>query len=491
MNTTDYLMPGPDEETDSRPHNLEMEQALLGAILVNNECLAMVEFLLPEHFFEPLHGRIYAACVTLNGAGSVASPVTLKDFFSADEGLKAVGGAQYLARLTVAAVTVLHSKDYGAALYDLWVKRCLIEIGEKAITLAGAPKAEESAEDILHQVEDELGGIRGAPLTAKTAWTLGAAVVDVLQHTEGLQNGERSRDIVGSGLQCLDERLAWFRGDLNIIGARTGMGKSMFSCQVAMNLAEAGYNVGFFSPDMEHKQMAARMMTSWIAAKYQQAVVYEKVLKGTCDQLDMRHLAQAAQAVYNYPILMDDRGKPTVATIMSRCRDWQRQYRALGGTLDVLIVDHLHKLSGTSSARQRGPAAEVREISGDLAAAARDLGVTLLAFAQLTDHDKTAKDIKAPNLWDLRYAAELEHDARSVLFLHRPWYFREKQEPKRRDFKNDMAFEDEHREWECDKADMLNLMELHIAKQNNGAKGVVKVYCHLPTSYIGESKIFP
>lgn len=486
---TSYLPPAPDEPAHD-PHNLEMEQALLGAILVNNEALALVDFLMPDHFFEPLHGRIYAACITLNAAGSVASPVTVKDYFVGDEALKAVGGVQYLARLTVAAVTVLHSADYGRAIYDLWVRRRILETGRMAAELVGRGKAEETGESILHKIEDELGTIRGAPLTQKTTWKFGDALVKLVNYCAGGDDEEQAHRIVPSGWQTLDDKLAWFKGDMNIVGARTGMGKSTFSCQLAMNLARAGYTVGFFSPDMTHDQMAARMITSYIAEQFQQMVVYEKLLKRKIDGLDAKYLAEATQAVYDYPIMLDDKGKPTVGHIVSRARDWQRRFRAQGRTLDVLLVDHIHKLSATKATRGRGRPGEVAEISGDLVAAARDLDVAMIAFAQLTDHDKASKEIMPPRLGDLRYADELEHDARSVLFLHRPWYFREKQMPERRNFKSDNLYEVEMREWEADKVAQTNLLELHIAKQNNGPKGIVKMYVHLPTSYIGEGALF-
>lgn len=479
-------------EPQQLPHNLEMEQALLGAILVNNECLAVVDFLMPEHFFEPLHGRIYAACLTLNAAGTVASPVTVKDYFTGDEALKSVGGAKYLAQLTVAAVTVLHSKDYGKALYDLWVRRRIIEAAEKAISVAAAPKSDQVGEAMLHDLEADLGTIRGTSLGEKTAWTMPQALVEMWEIHESLKNGTAQKAMIPFGISRLDKILGGVvRGEYGVVGARMGMGKSMFACQFAVNAALQGYGVGFISPDMGHRQMVARMVTAYAWLSEGQVLSYEDILKGRLDALDAKVVAHAMKKLADLPIKLDDKANPMVANMVTRSRDWQRQFRREERSLDLVLFDHMHNARASKSVRGRGRTAEVAEISNDLKAAARDLDVGLCAFAQLTEHDKASQEIKRPKLGDLRWADEIEQDARFVTFLHRPWYYKKDKEPQRKQFKSELAYRDALLEWESERDGERDLVELIVAKQNNGPTGIVTAYCDLAANVVSETRVRP
>ena len=132
------------------PHNLEAEQALLGSILVNNEAAQKVQgFLEPEHFFEPVHARIYESVLKLMDKNQIADPVKLKPYFDSDEALTDVGGAQYLVRLAASAATIINAEDYGRTIYDLAMRRALIQIGERMVNDAyDAPVDAEATEQI-------------------------------------------------------------------------------------------------------------------------------------------------------------------------------------------------------------------------------------------------------------------------------------------------------------------------------------------------------
>ena len=130
----------------SMPHNIEAEQALLAAILINNNAADKVSgFLRPEHFLEPVHGRIYEAATKLMERGQMASPVTLKAYFENDAALEEVGGAQYLAKLAASAVTVINAEDYGRTVHDLHLRRELIQVGEDMVNTAFDPSVDETA----------------------------------------------------------------------------------------------------------------------------------------------------------------------------------------------------------------------------------------------------------------------------------------------------------------------------------------------------------
>jgi replicative DNA helicase len=268
-----------------------------------------------------------------------------------------------------------------------------------------------------------------------------------------------------------------------------GMGKSTFACQMAINAARMGYGVGIVSPDMKRRPTVARLLTALIWAEMQQLMPYKKILRGRLDHMDRDIGHQASEMLEKLPIIIDEKSSPTVAAISSRARDWKRRFRGAGASLDLLIVDHVHNLRASSRVHGRGRTAEVGEISNDLKAVAGDLDVGLCAFSQITEHDKATQEIKRPKLGDLRYADELEQDARWVLFMHRPWYYKAEKEPKRTQFKTELGYNEARAEWEADKAELQDLLELIVAKQNNGETGVATTYCDLAANVISEQRI--
>lgn len=460
------------------PHNLEMEQALLGAILTNNEAFAVVaDFLRLEHFYEGVHGRIYDACQALIMAGKVASPVTVKTFLEENDNFKAIGGGNYLARLTVAAVTVLHTTDYGRLIFELATRRRLILIAEKMSLAAGDVRTDQKAEDIIHDFEAELGAVRGVALSDKTDWDISDSLEATMAAHDRLSSGEDEKSLIPYGIKGLDDILGGIpRGEYGVVGARPAMGKSTLACVVAINAAMKGYGVGMICPDMGHRQVSARLVSTWLAITDQAHVPYEKILKGRLDMEDMPNVKDAYDAIRKLPIKIDDKANPTVANIVSRSRDWQRKFAKKGQQLDLLLVDHIHNLKSTKALRSRGKTEQVGEISNDLKAAARDLDVGMLAFAQLSREEKGA-EVRRPGLDSLRWAGEIEQDVRWAIFLHRPVYYLEKNKP-------DVSKTAARADWEADMVAKKNIMELIVAKQNNGATGIITARCDLPINLI-------
>ncbi|MDX1541818.1 MAG: DnaB-like helicase N-terminal domain-containing protein, partial [Geminicoccaceae bacterium] len=211
----------------TQPHNIEAEQALLGSILINNEAYHRVsEFLRTEHFYEPVHGRIYGTMERLIGRGRLADPVTLKVAFDEDEALRDLDGARYLAAMARAAETILNVEDYGRLIHDLAMRRGLIQVGEDVVNRAYDPAAPESGRDQIESAEQELfrlaqegeaeGGFRPFPAVLTSAVTM----VEAAYHKDGRVTG------VPTQLTDLDEKLGGLQAsDLIILAARPSMGK--------------------------------------------------------------------------------------------------------------------------------------------------------------------------------------------------------------------------------------------------------------------------
>src|SRR6267142_6609602 len=232
----------PDESKSgyrTAPHNIEAEQSLLGAILVNNEALYRVsDFLEPIHFFEPIHQQIFEIGRSLIRTGKLASPVTLKTFLPADVNIAGLTLPQYLARLAAEATTIINAADYGRAIYDLAIRRELIQVGEDMVNVAFdapvdfAPREQiEDAERRLYELA-ETGRYGGGFQKFETALTTAVEMAARAYQREGKLSG------LATGLKDLDSRMGGLQAsDLIIVAGRPGMGKTALATNIAYNVA--------------------------------------------------------------------------------------------------------------------------------------------------------------------------------------------------------------------------------------------------------------
>ena len=481
--TTSYLVPVSAEPVAERalPHNLEMEQALLGAILVNNDAASRVsDFLGPAHFFEPLHGRIFEACQTLIERGQIASPVTVKTFFERDEGLKAVGGAQYLARLTVAAVTVLHAADYGRALYDLALRRQLIAIGEDMSVRAAEPKVEESAAEQIEKAEAALFRLAEDGQHEGGFKSFAASITAAVQNIEAAYKRDSRLTGVGTGLEALDEKLGGLhRSDLLILAGRPSMGKTALATNIAFNAARKwkedkdagiaqkdseGAAIAFFSLEMSAEQLATRMLAE--AAE----VPSENLRRGSLTENEFRRLARAAQRIAEIDFFIDDTPALSIAALRTRARRLKRQHG-----IGLVVVDYL-QLVRPSATKGDNRVQEVSEITQGLKALAKDLDVPVLALSQLSRSVEQRED-KRPQLSDLRESGSIEQDADVVMFVFREEYYLERSEPS--------PDTEKHSKWMADCERAQGIAEVILGKQRHGPTGTARLHFNKETTKFG------
>jgi replicative DNA helicase len=451
------------------PHNIEAEQALIGAILVNNDAyFRVMDFLEPEHFFEPVHGRIYDIAGQLIRATKLASPITLKTFFGGEELVPGVSAQAYLARLAGAATTVINAADYGRAIYDLAIRRNLILIGEDMVNVAFdapvemPPQAQiEDAEQRLFELA-ERGKYGSGFLNFSTALThavdMAAAAYQRDGGLSGLATGFRDLDRMMGGLQS---------SDLVIIAGRPSMGKTALATNIAYNVASKyrtetdvdgservvdGAVVGFFSLEMSAEQLATRLIA-------QEADVPSNLIRrGKIDESQFTRLQAFAQQMQNIPLYIDPTGGITVAQLAARARRLKRQ-RNMG----LIIVDYLQLLSGSRRRAAEGRVQEVSEITTSLKALAKELNVPIVALSQLSRQVESRED-KRPQLSDLRESGSIEQDADIVMFVYREEYY--DREPK--------PGTSEHLAWKDKQIE--NLAEVIIGKQRHGPIGTVKLH---------------
>lgn len=453
------------------PNNLDAEQALLGAILINNEAFYRVsDFLEPKHFHEQIHQQIYEIASQLIRVGKLATPVTLKTFLPTDFDLGGKTLAQYLASLAADAASIINAEDYGRTIYDLATRRALITIGEDMVNVAYdapvdmPPRLQiEESERRLYEVA-ELGRYDGGfQRFADALFTAVDMAANAFKRDGGLSG-------VSSGLADLDKQMGGLqRSDLIIIAGRPGMGKTALATNMAFHIAKNfraeeqpdgsnqtvdGGIVGFFSLEMSGEQLATRIIAE------QSSIPSYKIRRGDISEQEFVRLSDAARDMQTIPLYIDETGGITIAQLAARARRLKRQRG-----LDVLVVDYIQLLSG-SARRNEGRVQEITEITTGLKALAKELNVPILALSQLS-RQVESRDDKRPQLSDLRESGSIEQDADVVMFVFREEYYLKNKEPR--------AGSEEHLKWQAEMEQVHGVAEVIIGKQRHGPTGTVPV----------------
>ncbi|MBC8037823.1 MAG: replicative DNA helicase, partial [Rhizobiales bacterium] len=426
---------GQDDAYRTPPHNLEAEQALLGAILVNNDAADRVQgFLLPDHFFEPVHARIYEAASTLIRAGKLASPVTLKTYFDNDATLKEIGGPAYLGRLAAAATTIINAEEYGRTVYELAQRRKLIGIGTDLVNEAFDTLVEDTSKDVIERAEQTLYEMAETGKYGQGFQPFGRALTDAVDMAANAYQRDGGLSGISSGLKDLDEKMGGLQSsDLIILAGRPAMGKTALGTNIAYHVAKAykaehqtdgsvkvadGGVVAFFSLEMSSEQLATRIIAE------QSAISSERIRRGKITEDEFSRIVEVSRELQSLPLYIDATGGLTIAQVAARARRLKRQ-RGLG----LVVVDYLQLLTGSSRRAAEGRVQEVSEITVGLKALAKELNVPILALSQLSRQVEN-RDDKRPQLSDLRESGSIEQDADVVLFIYREEYYLTRKEPK-------------------------------------------------------------
>ena len=466
----------------SAPHNIEAEQSLLGAILVNNDAFYRVsDFLEPKHFFEPLHQTIYETASHLVRMGKIATPITLKTFLPADTDLGGMTVGQYLARLAAEATTIINAQDYGRTIYDLSLRRDLIGIGEDMVNVAYdapvdfAPRAQiEDAERRLYELAESGrydGGFQKFSQALTTAVDMAAKAFQRDGKLSGIATGLRDLDTKMGGLQ---------HSDLIIVAGRPGMGKTSLATNIAYNVARAyvgevqadgttkavnGGVVGFFSCEMSAEQLATRIVAE------RTGISSSNIRRGGISEADFEKIREVSIELQSLPFFVDETGGLAIAQLMARARRLKRQKG-----LDLIVIDYIQLLQG-SNKRSDSRVQEVTEITTSLKALAKELNVPVIALSQLS-RQVESRDDKRPQLSDLRESGSIEQDADVVMFVFREEYYLAMKEPR--------PGTEEHAKWQTEMERALGKAEVIIGKQRHGPTGTVELHFDASVTRFGD-----
>jgi replicative DNA helicase len=458
--------------TQTLPQNVEAEAALLGALMIDNRLVEDVQLKLrPDHFFEPLHARIYEAILRMTDMNRIANPVTLRPLFEADESIKEVGGPAYLAQLTGSGAAVIGARDFAQQIYDLALLRALVGVGRDLVEGAldtsedVAPLAQiERAETELYKVAEE-GGAEGR------AKSFSDATKEALEMAERALNSGGHLSGFTTGLESLNSKIGGLhKSDLIIVAGRPGMGKSSLATNIGFACAQrllrdredgmepaksAGTPVALFSLEMSADQLATRILAE------QSGISSENLRMGRISQQEFRQLARAAAELQSLPLYIDDTPGLTIAALRTRARRLKRQ-KGIG----MVIIDYLQLLQGSGKSSNDNRVNEISEISRGLKTLAKEIDVPVMALSQLSRAVEQRED-KRPQLSDLRESGSIEQDADIVMFIYREDYYLAAKQPA--DDHPDAAAWREEMERNYGKAEII------VAKQRHGSTGKVRV----------------
>lgn len=470
------------------PANLEAEQALLGAILINNDAWHRVaDFLQPEHFSEDLHRRIYHVASELIRSGKVASPITLKTFLG---DIVVVGGGderthmipQYLARLAAEATTIINAPDYARMIADLAVRREIIEaaadLTENALHAAIAAAPAEIASSAISKLQDI--GMTAAP--ANTRLDPATAATAVIERAKRIIAKEPVDTGISTGIADLDRDTGGFEpGTLWIMAGRPGMGKTVLATGFSLKVASRGlkdFDVGrppaaaqLFSLEVPERQTIARLLSD-LSYRPRHPISFGAIIRGALDDEDLWCLEDAQKRLAKMPLAVDVSSSLTVDEIRLRVRAESNRMRKRGFNLGVVFIDYLKFIRPTD--RYRGSKVhEIGETTGALHQLAKDENLCVVLLHQLSrDVERREKGDRRPRLSDLRDSGEIEQDADVVAFIHREAYYIKESA----DFRNgdpltmDEYFAKEHE------------AEIILGKTRTGPTGTVKIWCDLGAS---------
>jgi len=464
------------------PQNVEAEGALLGALMIDNRLVEDVQLKLrPDHFFEPVHGRIYEAILRMTDANRVANPVTLKPMFDGDEAIKELGGPAYLAQLTGSGAAIIGARDFAAQIYDLALLRALVGVGRDLVEGAldtseeVAPLAQiERAETELYKVAEE-GGAEGK------AKSFGDASKLALEMAERALNSGGHLSGFTTGLDSLNTKIGGLhKSDLTIVAGRPGMGKSALGTNFAVAAAKrflrdaedgiapeksAGAPVALFSLEMSADQLATRILAE------QSGITSENLRTGRITQHEFRDLARAAAELQSLPLYIDDTPGLTIAALRTRARRLKRQ-KGIG----MIVVDYLQLLQGTGRGNDNR-VQEISEISRGLKQLAKELDVPVIGLSQLSRQVEQRED-KRPQLSDLRESGSIEQDADIVLFIYREDYYVkgvEVEMPTPDEAASNPERRQKYEDWDAKYQAVKGKAEIIVAKQRHGSTGIVRV----------------
>ena len=445
------------------PCNIEAEQAVIGSILVSNDIYDEISPIVDvQKFFDPIHAKIFETIENLISKGLLANPITLKNHFENNEGLKELGGQEYLIKITKFSTSIKQATEYANIMQEMHVRRELIKISQSVLEQASnATEVTTSGEEMIQNTEKSLFDLAERGHFNQSFMKFESALKQTIEMAKSAYKNEEGIVGVPTGLTDLDSRLGGMhKQDLVIIAGRPSMGKTALATNIAFHAAKNIENKGskssvaFFSLEMSSEQLATRILSE------QSRIRSNDIRRGKVSEHEFEKFIETSKNIFELPLYIDETPAITIATISNRSRRIKRLFG-----LDLIIVDYI-QLMKSSGRKEYNRVQEISEITQGLKALAKELDVPVLALSQLS-RAVEQRDDKKPQLADLRESGSIEQDADVVMFIYREAYYLERKEPTLGSI--------EHAEWRQKMDEITSLAEIMISKQRHGPTGNVRV----------------
>jgi replicative DNA helicase len=452
------------------PYDIEVEQALLGAVLQDNQALERATAILkPEQFYDPLHARIFETMSQMiERGGVVVTPLTLHATMKADPGVMELGGQGYFDELRKAAPAIPNIRDLSNIIADLAMRRSLIRIGEDIVNTAYEAPTEKTSKVQIEEAEKALYAVAETGKYGEGAMDFHEALRRAVDSAEKAHARGGRISGVTSGFSDIDSLLGGLQpSDLLILAGRPGMGKTALGTNMAFHAARTyiqdmesgaefprGAPVLFFSLEMAAQQLSARILAE------QTEIEMWKIRNGRFSETEWEKFVLTMQDLSTLPLYIDDTGGISIAQIAARARRLKREKH-----IGLIIIDYLQLVE--PSRRHENRVQEITEVTKGLKTLAKELNVPILAVAQLS-RGVDSRDDKRPVLSDLRESGSIEQDADVVMFVYREEYYLKTREP-------DPASA-EHTKWleKCERAHRR--AEVLVEKHRHGATNKIDLY---------------
>jgi len=445
------------------PCNIEAEQAVIASILVSNDIYDEITSILDsQKFFDPIHVKLYETIETLISKGLLANPITLKNHFENNEGLKELGGQEYLIKITKFSTSVKQAIDYANIVQEMHVRRELIKISQSVLDeVSTNSDVGTSGETIIQNTEKSLFDLAERGHFNQSFMKFDSALKQTIDMAKSAYQSEEGLVGVPTGLTDLDSRLGGLhKQDLVIIAGRPSMGKTALATNIAFHAAKniekkgSKSTIAFFSLEMSSEQLSTRILSE------QSRIRSNDIRRGKVSEKEFEQFIETSKNISELPLYIDETPAITIAAISNRSRRIKRLYG-----LELIVVDYI-QLMKSSGKKEYNRVQEISEITQGLKALAKELNVPVLALSQLSravEH----RDDKKPQLADLRESGSIEQDADIVMFVFRESYYLQNKEP--------TVGSIEHAEWQTKMNEISHLADIMISKQRHGPTGNVKV----------------
>ena len=427
-----------------QPQAVPLEEAVLGALMLDKDALVVVLDILGERsFYKESHQLIYRAMLKLFEKSQPIDLLTVMEELKKAGDLETAGGPAYLAELTNKVASAANIEYHARIIAQKFIQRELISVSTKIIR-----DAYEDTTDVFNLLDDAEQGLFAIAQQnmSKGYDSMGSLSTQLLKQLEELKDREDGLTGIPTGFTDLDRLTSgWQRSDLIILAARPGMGKTSFVLSLARNAAvEFSKPIAVFSLEMSSLQLATRIISM------EAEISGAKMRNGQLEEYEMQQLQTAIEKVSEAPIFIDDTPGISVFELRAKCRRMKMQH-----DIDLIIIDYLQLMSGGKDNQKGNREQEISAISRALKGLAKELNVPVIALSQLSRAVEVRGGSKRPQLSDLRESGAIEQDADIVSFIYRPEYYD--------------ILEDEEGQ------SLKGIAEIIIAKHRNGALDTVKL----------------